>query len=95
MNWVDPITGEKQVPSKPGEIITAAIALWVDRLNEVRRTRPRKPADKQHKQTVVETASARLHRYHGERERLSHDIKKPNRLTITMATDDLSEVMEA
>lgn len=91
--WTNPFTGSNTVPSKPGDIITAAIALWVDRLNEVRRTRPRKPADRAHKQQVIDTATARLSRYHGERVRLSHDIRKPNRLTIKLATDDLTEAM--
>lgn len=90
--WVNPLTGSTQVPEKPGDIITAAIALWVDRLNEVRNTRPRKPADKARKQQVIDTASARLHRFHGERERLSRDIRKPNKLTIALAREDLAEV---
>lgn len=93
--WTNPLTGSDTVPSKPGELITAAISYWEDVLMEQRSKRPRKPADRAHKQRTIDTACERLDRYRSERNTIAWTPKKASKTTLALATDDLSAVMRA
>lgn len=93
--WINPLTGSDTVPTNNGELLTAAVAYWEDVLNEWRPKRPRKPADRAEKQKHVDTAIDRLKRYRSERDAMSWRPKNPNRLTLSLARDDLEAVQFA
>lgn len=91
--WTDPLTGSSVLPTSTGEILTTAIAYWEDQLMEWRNRRPRKPADRAEKLANVERAIERLNRYRSARDVYSHNVKRVNKLTVQLATDDLASVM--
>lgn len=92
--WTCPLTGARTVPTHPGSLIPAAIAYWEDVLTEQRHKRPRKPADRAAKEQLVTTASERLVRYRKERDVIAWTPKKVSKLTLQLAAEDLSAVME-
>ena len=92
--WTNPLTGETRVPAKPGEVLTAAVAYWQDQLDKLRAARPRKPVERAEKVRNLAHAVTRITRYRREITRMTHGMKS-NKLTIQLATDDLSAVMLA
>ena len=91
--WIDPLTGNDTLPQTTGEILNTVIAYWEDVLMEARDKRPRKPEDKRAKLETVERAIERLGRYRSARDVYSHNVKRVNKLTVQLATDDLAAVM--
>lgn len=91
--WINPLTNSIHLPEAPGEILTAAVAYWQDELDEWRPKRPRKSEQREEKARNVERAAERIERYRRECDHLAHG-GKPNRLTLQLATEDLSSVMK-
>lgn len=92
--WINPLTNSIHLPEAPGEILTAAVAYWQDELDEWRPKRPRKSELKLEKDRNVARAAERIERFRRECDQLAHGAKV-NRMTLQLATEDLSAVMKA
>ncbi len=92
--WVNPRTGDVNLPDLPGDILNAACAYWEDELNEWRPKRPRAAAAKQEKERRVAEAVERLNRFRNARDWFALDFRKLDKLSLELATSDLRKVMK-
>lgn len=92
--WENPLTGSHVMPTDPNDIIVAAIAYWEDTVMEARSRRVTKAYPATEKKATVEKATARLIRYRAERDHRALRPKTASKLTLSLATSDLEEVMK-
>lgn len=92
--WINPLTNSVYLPTAPGEILQAAVSYWEDELNEWRPKRPRLAAAKAERERRVTEAVDRLNRFRDARDQYATDIRKLDKLTLQLATNDLTGVMK-